>query len=92
MTHITCLVSDDMIWPFPAGYGAIMATLTGANSLRMIHGNNWSPGRRSRCVAGIALVCRVDMREPFTLGGNAIVATDASTDNFIMIDCNNGYK
>ena len=48
---------------------------------------DWTPGCRSWCMAGLAVIAGSNVRIGFTNSGGAIVTTDTGTDHLGMINC-----
>ena len=75
-----------MIGRFTGCRGAIVATGTGSDGLRMINSGNWYPGSgRRRVMTRIAFVGGINVIGWFALRRNIIVAAQACACNLRMI-------
>ena len=91
MADLTRFRSGHMQCTHAGGDGAIMATRTGSDHFCMIHrSDEWNPAAR-RGMAGVAIVCGINMHSGFADGDRAVMTTDTGADNLVMIHCGGQY-
>ena len=65
-----------MVDTFTADNGVVVAALTGADNLAVVHPKNWNPPIASCDMTGLATIGCIDMRLGFAACYNIIVAGD----------------